>query len=439
MALLLRGGTVVTMNGRREVLRADVRVDGDTITQIGKDLKAAAGDEVLDVAGHLVIPGLIQVHTHLCQTLFRGFADDLQLLDWLQQRIWPMESGHSPESLKASSCLGLLEMQLLGTTTILDMGTVKHTDVVFETAAESGMRFVGGKCLMDLKSASGPLYEPTADALRETDRLIREWTGRSPLIEYALCPRFVISCTEKLLKTCADLQREHDLYIHTHASESKEEIAVVKKRSGKNNVDYLDHLGLLGPKTVIVHGVHLTKRELKRMIATGTKLVHCPSSNLKLASGIAPIFEYRQAGLKMGLGSDGAPCNNTMDPFLEMRLAALLQKPRYGPEAMPAREALYLATKGGAEVLGKADKLGSIETGKHADLVVVDVSHPSVATVENPYSALVYSCSGRDVRHVVVNGRVVVRDRRHWKWSAGDVTAEANAQRKRLFSRIGLI
>lgn len=426
------------MNLREEILAHDLRIEGERIAEIGKNLSSKAGDEILDVRDHLVIPGFIQVHTHLCQTLFRGFADDLELLDWLKKRIWPMESGHTPESLAASARLGLLEMQLLGTTTILDMGTVHHTESLLATAEESGIRYHGGKCLMDLKSASGPLYEPTDKALRESEHLIEKWKDKSKLMTYALCPRFVISCTEKLLRWCGHMQKEHGFLIHTHAAESKEEIALVKKRTGLNNVDYLDHLGLLKDKTVVVHGVHITKAELKKMVRQKTPLVHCPSSNLKLASGIAPIETYRRQGLHIGLGSDGAPCNNTMDPFLEMRLAALLQKPRFGPEALPAKVALDLATRGGARVLGRERDLGTLEVGKFADITVVDRTHPSVATVSNPYSALVYSCSGRDVRHVITHGRQTVIDRQHWLWDHNDVITTARQERERLFNRVGL-
>ncbi|MGE0761903.1 MAG: amidohydrolase family protein [Bdellovibrionales bacterium] len=438
MAVLLRGGRVVTMNSKRHVFTGDVRVDGRHIVALGTKIDAQKGDTILDVQDHFVIPGLIQVHTHLCQAMFRGFADDLRLLDWLKKKIWPMESGHNGESLTASAQIGLLEMQLLGTTSILDMGTVQHTDHIFKAVQESGMRYVGGNCLMDRKGSAGPLWQARQPALKECQRLIEKWQGQNPLIEYALNPRFAISCSDHLLRDCVGLQKSYNLKIHTHASESLEEIAIVKARTGLSNVDYLDSLGMLGPQTVLVHGVHLSAGELRKMIRTKTPLVHCPSSNLKLASGIAPIERYRKLGLQMGLGSDGAPCNNNMDPFLEMRLTALLQKPRFGPEAMSAAQAFELATLGGARVLGKSDLLGSLEAGKLADIAVVEASHPSVATVENPYSALVYSCSGRDVRHVLIDGQIVVRDRQHWRWSLPQVVAKTKDERKKLFSRIGI-
>jgi len=434
--LLIKSGLIVTMNSRREILAADILVDGDRISKIAKNITPPKSATVVDASGHFVIPGLIQAHTHLCQALFRGLADDMVLLDWLRKRIWPLEAGHTPESLYSSSQIGLLEMQLLGTTSILDMATVRHTESVFQAAQESGIRYWGGKCLMDSKSTSGPLYENRKSALAETELLIRKWHKKTPLIEYAICPRFGVSSTENLLRDCVALQTKYNVIIHTHASESKEEVALIRRRTGFSNVDYLDHLDMLNSKTILVHGVHLTSGELKKMVRKKVPLVHCPSSNLKLASGIAPIENYLQSGLSVALGSDGAPCNNTMDPFLEMRLAAVIQKPKFGPEALPAQTALELATRGGARALGRDDDLGSIEPGKLADLVTVDRSHPSVATVENPYSALVYSCSGRDVRNVVINGKVVVRNGEHQIFDRERVVAEAKIQLKKLMKHV---
>ncbi|MCC7404727.1 MAG: amidohydrolase family protein [Bdellovibrionales bacterium] len=434
--VLLKGGLLVTMDSERRCFVGDLRLAGDRIEALGANLRPQPGETVIAVDNCFVIPGLIQAHTHLCQALFRGLADDLSLLDWLTKKIWPFEASHTEASMLASARLGLLEMQLLGTTAILDMGSTRHTDAVFEAVAESGMRYWGGNCLADLKSASGPLYVDTKSSLQESERLLRRWHQSSPLISYALCPRFAVSCTERILRETVALQNQHQVLIHTHASENKDEIALVKKRSGLNNVEYFAQLGLLSPSTVLVHGIHLTKSEVGKIVRSKTKLVHCPSSNLKLASGIAPITEYLRRGMVVGLGSDGAPCNNTMDPFLEMRLAALIQKPPFGPEALPAEQAFELATLGGARVLGMESSLGSLEAGKLADVVVVRRDHPSCATVENPYSALVYSCSGRDVRDVFIHGRQVVKDSSSLVFAREQVLAQAKAELARLRTRL---
>lgn len=433
---LIRGGTLVTMNERREVLAGDLRIEGHKIVEIAQHLRPRDSEDVVDAKDTFVIPGLIQAHTHLCQTLFRGLADDLELLDWLQKKIWPMEHAHNSESLRASAQVGLMEMQSLGTTAILDMGTVRLHEVVFAEAEHSGMRYWGGPCLMDLKSASGPLYRPTEDSLRECEELIEKWHLKTPLLQFAVSPRFAISCTEKIMKAATRLQEKHDLLLHTHASENKGEVALVKKRTGLDNIHFLKKIGLLGKRSVIAHGIHLSNSEITSMVEAQAGLTHCPSSNLKLASGIARISLYLEKGMKVALGSDGAPCNNSMDPFLEMRLAALLQKPLFGPTALPASQAFELATLGGARVLNAEDRIGSLTLGKQADIAIVKRDHPSVATVQDPYSALVYSCSGRDVRDVWIDGRAIVRDGKHQIYDSTQVQKNAKQQLEFLLKRL---
>lgn len=437
MNILIRNGLIVTMNPKREVFHGDVLIEGNRIREVAPKIEPKSRPiEIYEAAGQIVIPGLIQAHTHLVQTLFRGEADDLSLLDWLKKRVWPMEAAHDEASIRASAEFGVLEMMKLGTTSILDMGTVRHTDPLFDAVQKTGIRYWGGKCLMDAKPRSGPLWEPTKDAIRETEQLIKAWHRKTDLLHYAICPRFAVSCTKELLEMAVQMQKSHDCLIHTHASESLDEIKLVKKLTGRSNVDYLDRVGVLNSRSVIVHGVHLTKKEIGLMKKTRAGLTHCPSSNLKLGSGIAPIQAYKKAGLKkIGLGADGAPCNNIMDPFKEMHLAALLQKPFFGPRALPAREALELATLGGARVLGMEKELGSLEPGKLADLVLVERTHPSAITVSDPYSALVYSCSGRDVKNVIVNGRWLVRDR-HFKFlDEEQIISRALEQKKALLAR----
>lgn len=434
---LLKGGTIVTMNPNRDILKGDLLIEGTKIQRIDANIDTTNLKDIIlfDVRDQFIIPGFIQAHTHLCQAMFRGYADDLTLMDWLEHKIWPMEAHHNSESIQASAEIALLEMQLSGTTSILDMGTVHHTQEMLETVATSGMRYWGGKCLMDLQEFCGPLFQSTTQALKENEKLIKFWQHKNPLIEYVLCPRFAVSCTDDLLKQCVQLQQQENLKIHIHASESKGEIQIVKERTGLDNVDFLDSLNMLNRNTIIVHGVHLTNNELAKMIKSQTPLAHCPSANLKLASGFAPIHHYSEEGLTIGIGSDGAPCNNTMDPFLEMRLAALIQKPLFGPEALPAQKAFELATLGGAKLLGRESDLGSLEVGKLADIVTVDRSHPSVNTVENPYSALVYSCLGRDVKNVFTNGQLIVKNKKHCFFNENEVKNNCNVERKKLFTR----
>lgn len=435
---ILANGLIVTLNPNREILEGSIQFKNGRITQISHQPIVDPTALRIDVSGQFVIPGLIQAHTHLCQTLFRGEADDLELLDWLRQRIWPMEHAHTAESLSASARLGLVEMQLLGTTTVLDMGTVQHTQALLKAVAESHMRYVGGKCLMDLKGSSGLLFESRKQTLFETHGLIEQWHDPNGLIQYALCPRFAVSCSDRLMRDCRDLQSKYNLIIHTHASESRAEVDLILKRTGRRNVDYLDDLGLINEKSVIVHGIHLSAAESKKMAKKKATIVHCPSSNLKLASGVAPIQTYDEMGISLAVGSDGAPCNNTMDPFLEMRLMALLQKPKYGPRALRARRALEISTLGGAYALGLQDRIGSLEIGKAADIVTVERSHPSVGTVEDPYSALVYSCSGRDVQNVWIDGRSIVRNRQSQVFDSREVIQHANRELHALKKRAAI-
>lgn len=442
MHTLIRGGTLVTMNSSRDVFVGDIWLENSKIKKIAKRIspeliKKQGGKKlrIVDGSDHFVIPGLIQAHTHLVQCLFRGLADDMSLLKWLQTRIWPFEKNHNEKSIQASGRLALLEMQKLGTTSILDMATVSHTESLFEAVRESGMRYWGGKCLMDDAETSGPLFEDFNPAIKETENLIRHWHNSSELFQYALCPRFAVSCTEKMLIACLELQNAHSVLIHTHASESKEEVELVRKRTGQRNITYFDSLGLLNSRTVIVHGIHLEGEEVDAMARSKAGLVHCPSSNLKLASGIAPIDSYLKAGIRLGIGSDGAPCNNSMDPFKELHLTALLQKPMFGPEAMNARTAFELATLGGARILGCDNEIGSLEEGKKADVVMVNRSHPSVATVEDPYSALVYSCSGRDVSRVWIHGKEIVENGESKVWDEEEVISSAKGELKKLLKR----
>jgi 5-methylthioadenosine/S-adenosylhomocysteine deaminase len=432
--LLLRGGTVLTMDPRRTVLRGDVLVADGRIQKVGKSLRAA-GATVLDCGGKVVLPGLVQAHVHLCQVLFRNHADGLELLDWLAQHIWPYEAAHDARSLGFSARLGIAELLLGGTTSILDMATVHHTEAVLRAAEESGIRYTGGKCLMD--AAEGPLHEETTASLRETQALGQKWHGAADgRIRWALCPRFVLSCTQELLHEVRRLSEEHGWLVHTHASENRGEVALVRERTGRDNVQYFDELGLCGPRTVLAHCVHVTGPEMQTLARTGTSAVHCPGANLKLASGYAPVPELLAAGVNVALGGDGAPCNNTLDAFHEMRLAATLHLPRAGPRSMPAAEVLAMATIRGARALGLQDEIGSIEAGKKADLTVVDLAGPHCQPAgPDPHATVVYCARAGDVTDVLVDGRVVVRNRKLRTLDAAKLAAAAPAEMRRLLAR----
>jgi 5-methylthioadenosine/S-adenosylhomocysteine deaminase len=431
--LCILGGTVVTMDATRRVLQGDLMVEGGAIAAIADPHVTARGPN-LDATGCLVIPGLIQSHVHMCQTLMRGHADDLDLLSWLKARIWPYEGALDEAAAAASARLACAELMLGGTTAVLDMATVHHTDVIFDAARESGLRATIGKAMMDAGAGvPASLREDTRASIDESLALIQRWHGTAGgRLRYAWAPRFVLSCTEGLLReTCAEARRT-GTRIHTHASEQRAEIDVVRRERGMDNVAYLDHVGMTGADVGLAHCVWLSETEKSLLGRTGTHVLHCPSSNLKLGSGIAEIPDLLSRGVNVSIGADGAPCNNNLDAWMEMRLAALLPKHRDGVSALPAEDAFELATLGGARALGLEDKIGSLEVGKRADIVVVEVNRAHVVPAESPYSQLVYACRASDVRHVVIDGQIVVRDGKLETLELPRVLSEARRHARRV-------
>ena len=413
---MLSGARVVTLDPARRILDADVRVADGRIASVtprgrGARRRPAGADRHLDCTGLVIIPGLVQAHIHLCQTLFRGLADDLALEDWLARRIWPLEAAHTRDSLYWSTMLGAAELLLGGTTAILDMETVRHTGAAFEALEEIGLRATAGKCLMDAADAFPGLRESTDRALTEAADLCDRWHGAAAgRLRYCFAPRFAPSCTGPLLRAVSDLAERAGAVMHTHAAETPVELELVQRSTGQDELAYLDAVGISGPRAALAHCVWVDGTGIARLARQQTNVVHCPSSNLKLGSGIAPIPEMLRAGCRVAIGADGAPCNNRLDGFAEMRLAALIQKPRCGPEALPAAQALELATLGGARALGLETEIGSVEVGKRADLVVLDLTGPHAQPEEaDLVSRVVYSARAADVRHVLVDGRMVVQ------------------------------
>ena len=437
--VLIKGGTVVTMDAAERVFTGDVLVRGRRIEAVGRALTDAA-DVTVDARGCAVLPGFVQTHVHLCQTLFRGAADDLQLLDWLKRRVWPMEAAHDANSLRASARLGVAEMMRGGTTCALTMETVNHTEEVFRVVEESGFRATVGKCMMD-KGDEVPagLREEAEDSVRESLALLERWHGRAEgRVRYCFAPRFAISCTRGLLERVATLARERGVMIHTHASENRSEIELVERETGMRNVVYLDSLGVSGPHVLLAHCVHLDEGEVGLLASKGTHVAHCPSSNMKLGSGVSPVTEMLNGGVSVSLGADGAPCNNRLDMFTEMRTAALLQKVSRGADALPATRVLRMATRGGARALGLEDEIGSLEVGKLADVTIVELGGLHTTPVPDVVSTVVYAAGAQDVRDVLIDGRVVVRDGVLQTLDEREVVAEAVRQYELLAARSGI-
>jgi 5-methylthioadenosine/S-adenosylhomocysteine deaminase len=441
VALALRGGTLVTMDPLRTLSVADVLIDTDgRIADLTDPNRRAPARRSVDVDGLVVVPGLIQSHVHLCQTLFRGLAEDQRLLAWLRERIWPMEAAHDPDSLRASARLGIAELLLGGTTAVLDMGTVHHTDALFEAAAETGIRYTGGKALMDAGEGVPPgLLEPTAVALQENDRLADTWHAtQDGRLRYAYSPRFVLSASHDLLRSIGARARANNLLVHTHASEQREETDVVRQRFGVPNIQLLANLGLAETNACFAHCVWPEPEEFDVLASGGATVVHCPSSNMKLGSGAAPLAEFLERGVNVGIGADGAAANNRLDAWEELRLAGLLNRLRDGPPGVAAMDLFEMATIGGARALGLDADIGSIEIGKYADLAVLDMRRPHAVGPQDVYTRLIYSTRASDVRMVMISGRVLVEEGCLTAFDACDAIAEADTQRAALLKRAGL-
>ena len=446
----LLNATIYTQDARRRVIHGYLRIAEGRIAEIkaGKPRKIPKGARTLDLEGLTLLPGFVQAHVHLCQTLFRNQADDLELLDWLTKRIWVMEAAHTEETLHTSALLGIHELLSSGTTCILDMGTVRHTHAILDAVRSSGIRASVGKCLMDHPATTPKgLREPTREALAEATRLFVEWHGReNDRIRVSYAPRFVISCTEQLLTEVARRARDQKALVHTHASENLKEIQLVKKLVGCENIEYLHQLGLTSPALVLAHCIWLKPNEKNILRRTGTHVVHCPSSNMKLASGLAHVPDLRARGINVALGADGAPCNNNLDMFGEMRLAALLHKPGGGPKTMRAQEVLDMATRDGAKALGWWDDIGSIEVGKRADLTALNL-RALTNTVpagrerdpEAIASSVVYASDPSHVRMTWVDGRLLYRDGKVTTIPEKALLERVYSAQKRIAAKIGRV
>jgi len=442
--ILIRGGTIVTCDAHDRVVEGgSVLVRGRDIVSVGKSGDAATSGglaRVIDASGCAVIPGLVQAHVHLCQTLMRGMADDLPLLEWLRRRIWPLEAAHDEKSAAASAELGLAEAMLGGTTTILDMGTVRAHDAIFDACARSGVRAISGKAMMDRgDGVPAGLRESTRASLDESERLARTWAGtEGGRLGYAWAPRFVLSCSEDLVRGAVERARDRGEIVHTHAAEHAAEREAVRGALGDDDIAVLRRWGIAGPKAVLAHGVQLRREEGEELAREGTRVVHCPSANLKLGSGIAPIAELDRAGVVLALGADGAPCNNNLDPWVELRHAALLAKVRSGVTSLPARRALRLATTDGARALGLDGVIGSIEPGKRADLAVVRLDGVHSEPGGDVFSRLVYACTARDVRHVLVDGALIVKNGEHLRIDVPRARDRARSAARAMLARAAL-
>ena len=426
--------------------RGDVLVRDGVIAAVGPDARATlagvAPDRSIDASGAFVLPGFVQGHVHLCQTLFRGLGEVTGLMRWLRERIWPLEAAHTAASLAASARLGLAELVASGVTCINDMGTVRHTETLGEVIEGSGVRALFGKALMDAGDGVPPaLLDRAGAALDECRALARRFHGAGGgRLQITLAPRFILSCSAELWDGVQALSRDAGLIVHTHMAESPDEGAEVERATGHSAARHFAARGVLSPRFVGAHGVWLADDELALMREHDAALVHCPGANLKLGAGIARVRAWRDAGVKRGLGCDGAACNNRFDAVHELGLAAALSHVRDAERPLAPRDALALATCAGARALGLGEVTGALVVGHAADIVVFDHRgvHHGPDPEADPYAAIVHAGRASDVRATMTAGRVLYEDGR---WSTLDVPAllaDARGERRGLARRAGV-
>lgn len=407
--LLVKNGTLLTLGPENTIIEDGfVAIQGNTIIALGASDEAPTdASRAIDAKGGLILPGLINGHTHAAMTLFRGLADDLPLMDWLNRYIFPVENRMDAEFVRIGTLLACAEMIMSGTTTFCDM--YLFADEVAGAAREAGMRSVVGEVLYDFPS---PNYGSIENGFAYTEALLEKWQS-DPLVSVAVEPHSPYTCSPELLVRAGDLALAHGAPLILHLAETLTEVATVEKARGLRPVEYLHSLDLLGPRLVGDHCVHLSDNEMDLMAEHRVKVIFNPESNMKLASGIAPVASLQARGITVGLGTDGCASNNDLDLFSEMDTAAKLPKvSTLDPTVASVETVLKMATLENARALGMEDRIGSLEIGKKADLIVVDLNKPHLTPMYNPFSQLVYAARGSDVSHTIINGRVVMADRR---------------------------
>lgn len=424
VSLLLTAAWVVTMNQEGQVFAPGaVAVRGAEIAAVGSQDELAgrfAAERVLDYPKGLLLPGLINAHTHAAMALFRGLADDLPLEDWLNSHIFPAERHLDYQFVYWGTKLAVAEMLLSGTTTFCDMYLFTHA--VAQAAHDTGIRAVVGEVLYDFPS---PNYGSPANGLKFTEDLIRSYQGH-PRVRVGVQPHAVYTCSPDLLEKSKALADRYQTRWIIHLSETAREVADCLEQYGATPVGHLQRLGLLKENTVADHAVVLTDQDMELLAAAGTGTVHCPESNMKLASGLAPVADLLARRVPVGLGTDGCASNNNLDMLSEMDTAAKSAKVRdLDPTVLPAREALALATRRGATVLGLQNEVGRLAPGLKADLVVIDLDQPHLTPMYDPFSHLVYAATGADVQTVLVEGRVLVEDRQLLAFDLEETLARA--------------
>ena len=428
MTILIKNALIIPQNEKRQTVKNDIYIEDDKISQLAPSIKVEA-EYVIDGEKKLVLPGLINTHTHLPMTLMRGYGDELSLEKWLNECIWPIEARLDKKFVEAGAKLSLLEMISTGTTCFVDMYFFE--DLLATVAKKVGMRGYMGFAIIDFDTPEMPKERLLSDC----ENFCRKWIN-DDLITPVVAPHSTYSCSPEKFQKASEMAQNYGVLLHTHCSETRKEVYDVKKRYGMRPVEHLKKLGILNESTLLAHCGWITKGEIKEIATTGARVSYNPVSNMKLATGgYAPIPELLQAGVPVGLGTDGAASNNSLDMFESMKFAALLQKQhRWDPSIISAQTVLDMATIGGANCLGI--NAGSIEEGRKADLIMIEMDNPNMIPRHNLISNLVYSVKGCDVSTTIVNGKLLMLEREFLTLDYEKVLEDAEEAARELVSKI---
>ena len=433
MKILIRADYILTLDENDTIIEnGEVLIEGDTIKAVGKGLNAE-GVYVIDDRPSILLPGFINTHTHIAMVGFRGLADDRELMDWLQNYIWPAENRVVDEEfIKKAVPLALAEMISTGTTTFNDMYFFPH--ITAEITREAGLRGFISEGVINFPTPSARNSE---EGLAIAEDFIKNWKG-DRLIHPVMSLHAPYSCSRELIIKGYELARKYDVPLHMHVSETKAEVQQIKEQYGTTPVRFLNSLGVLFDKFIAAHSVWLEEEEIDIFAEKGVGVAHNPQSNMKLASGVAPIPDMLERGVKVGLAPDGAASNNDLDMVDEMRSAALVHKVhRLNPTVMNARQVVRMATIGGARVLGIDNMVGSIEAGKKADLITISIFGFHMMPIYDPYSHIVYAAKGSDVQTVIVDGKILMEKRELKTLDPQEIAFNAKVLKERILNALG--
>jgi len=431
MSILIKKAVILTQDKKKRQLQGDVYIEDQNIVQISEKPIGVEADYKIDGSKKLVLPGLVNTHTHIPMTLLRGYGDDMILQDWLEQRVWPVEAQIDSKSVETGTKLGLLEMIASGTTTFLDMYFFE--DTVGTTSEKAGIRAFLGFAMIDFGT---PEYK-SSELITKCERFVKNWKGND-MIAPVITPHATYTCGPELLQKAFEIGDKNDVLLHTHCSETRDEVYDIEKKYGLRPIGQLKKYGLLCDRMILAHCGWITKNEILDLKRTKTKVSHCPVSNMKIATGAyAPIPEMLESGVTVSLGTDGAASNNTLDMFDTMKFCALVHKQhRWDPKILPAQVVFDLATLGGAKALKIEEEIGSIEAGKKADIVMLDLGKPHLIPKHDFISHMVYSAKGSDICTTIVNGKPLMMDNEFLTLDCEEILDDAEKCAKDLISQV---